>query len=155
HELLCAELETLKASGSGAFRDVKQAKAVLELTFTKMLPAYRQHHADLLFHLSDRELFQPFFLVRVFEAVFLQGPPWSDERRILTDALRLLNDYVGHRPVAILETRPKGEPYDHERVRPIPLFLRGAGVSWGPYRDLISQALEILLATDSALLAEA
>jgi hypothetical protein len=105
--------------------------------------------------LSDRELFQPFFLVRVFEAVLLQGPPWNEERRIVTDALRQLNDYVGHRPVAILETRPKGEPYDHERVRPIPLYIRGAGVAWGRYRDLISKALEILFATDSGLLAEA
>jgi hypothetical protein len=155
HELLRAELDTLKASGSSAFRDVKQARAVLELVFLKVMPAYRQHHADLLFHLSDRELFQPFFLVRIFEAVLLQGAPWSDERRILTDALRQLNDYVGHRPLAILETRPKGEPYDHERVRPIPLFIRGAGVAWGRYHDLVSKALDILLVTDPALLADA
>lgn len=155
YELLSAELETLQASGSGAFRDVRQAKAVLELAFTKVLPAYREHHADLLFHLSDRDLFQPFFLVRVLEAVLLQGPPWTDERRIVTDTLRQLNDYVGHRPIAILETRPKGEPYDHERVRPIPLFLRSAGVAWGRYRALISKALEILSNTDPGLLAEA
>jgi hypothetical protein len=155
HERLRSELETLQASGSSAFRDVKQARAVLELVFTKLLPSYRQHHADLLLHLSDRELFQPFFLVRVFEAVLLQGPPWSEERRIVTDALRQLNDYVGHRPVAILETRPRAEPYDHERLRPIPLYIRGAGVAWGPYRHLISKALEILCATDPALLAEA
>ncbi|HLJ94300.1 MAG TPA: hypothetical protein VKU02_14020, partial [Gemmataceae bacterium] len=155
HELLRSELESLKASGAGAFRDVKQAKAVLELTFTKVLPTYRQHHADLLFHLSDRELFQPFFLVRVFEAVLLQGPAWDDDRRIGTDAIRSLNDYVGHRPIAILESRPKGEPYEHERVRPIPLYLRGAGVAWGKYHELVSKALEILLATDPALLAEA
>jgi hypothetical protein len=155
HELLRSKLDALKASGSGAFRDVRQAKAVLELTFTKVLPAYRQHHADLLFHMSDRELLQPFFLVRVFEAVLFQGTPWSDERRIVADALRQLNDYVGHRPVAILETRPKGEPYDHERVRPTPLFIRGAGVAWGRYRDLVSKALEILAAADPALLAEA
>jgi hypothetical protein len=155
HERLRAELDALQASGSSAFRDVKQARAVLEMVFTKVLPAYRQHHADLLFHLSDRELLQPFFLVRVFEAVLLQGPPWNEERRLVTNALRQLNDYVGHRPVAILETRPKGEPYDHERVRPIPLYIRGAGVAWGRYDDLISRALEILFATDSGLLAEA
>ena len=27
----------------------------------------------------------------------------------------------------MLETRPQGEPYDHEKVRPVPLFVRGAG----------------------------
>src|SRR5207244_3130335 len=95
YELLHTQLNSLQASGSGAFRNVKQAQAVLELAFSKLLPAYRQHHADLLFHLSDRELFQPFFLVRVLEAVLLQGAPWSDERRIVKDALRQLNDYVG------------------------------------------------------------
>jgi hypothetical protein len=155
HALLRAELGALKASGSSAFRDVKQADAVLELVFTKVLPAYRQHHTDLLFHLNDRELNHPFFLVRVFEAVLVQGPPWSDERRIVSDAMRQLNDYVGHRPVAILETRPKGEPYDHERVRPIPLFIRGAGVAWGPYHVLVHNALDILSLTDPALLADA
>ncbi len=143
HELLRSELESLKSSGTGAFRDVKQAKAVL------------QHHPDLLFHLNDYELFQPLFLVRVFEAVLLQGQPWNDERRIVAGALRQLNDYVGHRPIAILETRPKGEPYNHERVRPIPLFIRAAGVAWGRYHDLVSKAVDILLATEPGLLTEA
>jgi hypothetical protein len=155
HDVLRAELDALKTGGSSAFRDIKQAHAVLELVFTKVLPTYRQHHTDLLFHLSDRELYQPFFLVRVFEAVLLQGAPWSDERRIVTDAVRQLNDYVGHRPVAILETLPKGEPYDHERVRPIPLFIRGAGVAWGRYHDLVGKALDILSVTDPGLLADA
>src|SRR5207302_1840707 len=50
----------------------------------------------------------------------------------------------GHRPIAILETRPKGEPYDHERVRPIPLYLRGAGVAWGRYQQLIEAALRLV-----------
>ena len=43
-----------------------------------------------------------------------------------------LNDFIGYRPIAILESRPQGEPYEHERHRPVPLFLRGAGVAWGP-----------------------
>ncbi len=155
HELLRSKLETLKGSGGSAFRDVKQVEAVLALVFTKLLPAYRQDHADLLFHLSDRDLFQPFFLARAIEAVLAQGAPWEQERRIVAGALTQLNDYVGHRPIAILETRPKGEPYDHERVRPIPLSIRGAGVAWGPHHDLVSKALEILAATDSAILMEA
>jgi hypothetical protein len=155
HEVLRAKLETLKSGGGSAFRDVRQAEAVLALAFTKVLAAYRRHHADLLFHQRDQELFQPFFLARVLEAVLAQGAPWDEEERILAAVLAQLNDYVGHRPIAILESRPKGEPYDHERVRPIPLYVRGAGTAYGPYQDLIDKALGILEATDPAILAEA
>lgn len=45
-------LKQLRASGSAAFRDTTQAAAVLTLVFDHLLPAYRQHHLDLLFHLS-------------------------------------------------------------------------------------------------------
>jgi hypothetical protein len=154
-QALRTKLTALGSSGAAAFRDVRQADAVLTLVFAKTLPAYRRHHADLLFHLSDQDLYQPFFLARVIEAVLTQGAPWDQEERIVAGALRQLNDYIGHRPVAILETRPKGEPYDHERVRPIPLFLRGAGVAGGGYHDLVAKAIDILTATDPAVLAEA
>lgn len=155
HDLLTARLDALHAGGAAAFRDVHQAQAVLRLAYTGVLPAYRQHHHDLLAHLSDAERFQPYFLVRVFEAVLGQGGPWDEDERIVAGALKRLNDYVGHRPVAILETRPKGEPYDHERVRPIPLYIRGAGVAWGRYRALIQQALDILQAASDAIRGEA
>src|SRR5262249_4715345 len=79
----------------------------------------------------------------------------EEEERVVTGALNHVNDFVGHRPIAILETRPKGEPYAHERVRPIPLYLRPTGVAWGRYRDLIEKALEILATTDPAILTEA
>ncbi|HEV3258473.1 MAG TPA: hypothetical protein VG013_16470 [Gemmataceae bacterium] len=148
-------LDALQAGTGGAFRDVTQAEGVLSLVFKRLLPAYRRHHADLLFHLSERELFQPFFLARGFEAVLSQGGPWEEESRIVVGALAQLNDFVGYRPVAILETRPRGEPYDHERVRPIPLFIKGAGVAWGRYHDLVRQALDILAATDPDVLASA
>src|SRR5262249_37533758 len=59
------------------------------------------------------------------------------------------------RPIAILESRPKGEPYDHERVRPIPLYIRGAGIARGPYHALLEKALEILAATDPNILSDA
>src|SRR5262249_17981292 len=117
---LSVRLADLQTGGTAAFRDVTQARGVLAV-FPAVLKAYRAHHGDLLFHQSDRDLFQPFFLVRVFEAVLVQGAPWNEEERIVRGALRQLNDFVGHRPIAILETRPRGEPYDHERVRPIPL----------------------------------
>lgn len=144
HEVLTARLAALRDGGAAAFRDVRQAEAVLRLVFTGVLPAYREHHRDLLGHLSEEELYQPFFLVRDFEAVLAQGGPWDEDSRIIAGALGRLNDYVGHRPVAILETRPRGEPYDRERVRPIPLYIRGAGIAWGRYHDLVARALDIL-----------
>ena len=71
------------------------------------------------------------------------------------DAISQLNDYLGHRPVAVLRTQQKIQPYAHEWVRPIPLWIRGAGVAEGPYHDLVQRALAILEATDPMLLLEA
>jgi len=151
---LTAGLQQLHQQGIAAFRDVQQAEAVARLTFDDVLPAYRSHHADLLSHLADRDLCQPFFLARVFEAVLRQAAPWDEPQRIVQGALKQLNDFVGHRPVATLESRPQGEPNDHERVGPIPLFLHGAGAA-GRYRELIGKSLEILQGTDAALLRDA
>src|SRR5262249_55526877 len=138
HERLRADLAALKAAGAAAFREATQVEAVLPLLFTHLLPAYRAHHADLLGHLGERDLFGPFFVARAAEAVLAQGSPWDETERIVRGALVQLNDFVGYRPIAILETRPRGEPYDHERVRPIPLYLRGAGVACGRYHDLLA-----------------
>ncbi|HZV07981.1 MAG TPA: hypothetical protein VE999_23055 [Gemmataceae bacterium] len=152
---LSSSLRHLHAQGSAAFRDVKQAEEVLE-SAKGVLLGYRRHHADLLAHLDDRDLFGPFFLARVFEAVLAQrasGPDEDDKANAAVIAR--LNDFVGHRPIAILETRPQGEPYDHERHRPLPLYLKGASVAYGPYHDLIARALDILKSTDSALRVEA
>ena len=98
-------------------------------------------------------MFRPFFLVRVFEAVLAQRIAGA-ERAISRDSavVARLNDFVGYRPIAILETRPQGEPYEHERHRPVPLYLKGAGVAWGRYHDLVSPALDILNDTDPHLL---
>lgn len=152
---LRAHLRHLHAEGSAAFRDVTQAEAVLRLAFEAVLPAYRAHHRDLLAHQTNAALWQPFFLARVCEAVLSQRGPWDETERIVTGGLRQLNDFVGHRPVAVLETRQRGEPYAHERVRPVPLFLRGAGVACGRYHDLLVRALHVLETTDPALCAEA
>jgi hypothetical protein len=152
---LRSELADLRSHGAAAFQDATQVEAVLGLVFEHLLPAYRAHHADLLFHQSDRDLFQPGFLARAIEAVLAQGGPWDEPERIVRGALGQLNDYVGYRPIAILETRPRGEPYEHERLRPIPLYLRGAGVLHGRYSELTEQALAALRNTDSAILSEA
>ena len=141
------ELQAVRGT-TDAFRQVEQAEAVLGLVFDAALPAYRDFHRDLLFHQTDEALFQPFFLGRMCEAVLQQGGPWDEADRIVPAALRQLNDYLGHRPVAVLRTEQKIQPYEHEWVRPIPLWIRGAGAAAGPYRELVETALAILDATD-------
>ncbi len=138
-----------------AFDDVGQAAAVLHLVFDEVLPAYRRWHEDLLFHQTDEMLFQPLFIGRVCEAVLTEGPPWEQTERIVPGVLKRLNDFIGYRPVAILRSGQQMQPYAHEWVCPIPLYIAGAGVAYGKYRDLVEKALEILRQTDPAILEEA
>lgn len=152
--LLGQTIERLRKSG-GAFSDTTQAEAVVQLLTDRLIPAYRQFHQDLLFHQTDRDLWQPFLLGRACEAILVQGPPWHEEARIVDDAIRKLNDFVGYRPVATLESGTLSEPYAHEFVRPIPLYIRDAGVSVGPYESIVQLALNILADTSSELLARA
>ena len=154
YTVLRSRLQSL-AKTEPAFSDSTQAEDVLELVFQQLLPAYSLYHRDLLFHQSDIDLFTPFFIAVAMEAVLAQGGPWKDGKLIVAGALSQLNDFVGHRPIAILESRPRGEPYEHERVRPLPLWLRGAGAGWSRYRELVGQALEILSETEQPVLTEA
>ncbi|QDU59862.1 hypothetical protein Pan216_06950 [Planctomycetes bacterium Pan216] len=140
---------------SAAFQDLSQARALLPLVLDHVVPAYRHHHRDLLFHLSDAELVQPFFLARVVEATLSQKGPWDETERVVAGTLGQLNDYVGHRPLAHLEGGRSHEPYAHERVRPIPIFIREAGISVGHHEELIGLTLKILSETDEAILREA
>jgi hypothetical protein len=142
------------AANSPAFADAQQASSVLELVFDRALPAYREFHRDLLFHQTDVGLFRPFFVGRVCEAVLRQGPPWNEADRIVTAAITQLNDFLGHRPVAALESQ-RIEPYRHEFVRPIPIFIRGAGVTFGPEREVVLAALKLLDQTQPDLLRQA
>lgn len=153
-QFLRTELQTVRGA-TDVFRQVDQAEAVLGLVFDAALPAYREFHRDLLFHQTQETLFQPLFIGRVCEAVLQQGGPWHEADRIIPAAVQHLNDYLGHRPVAVLQTEQKIQPYEHEWVRPEPLWVRGAGVAPGPYRELVETALAILDATDPSLLYEA
>ena len=137
-----------------AFQDHQQASAVVEVAFGRVPAAYRAFHADLLFHQADDDLFGPFFLAVVCEAALRLGGRWDDPDQLTDQLIRQLNDFVGLRPVAVLEGR-RYEPYPHERVRPVPLYLREAGTAVSRYQPLIEAALEILRQTDPALLSEA
>ena len=157
HRLQVALQETiarLQAAG-GAFANTSQAEAVVTILCDHFLPAYQEFHRDLLFHQEPSDLWQPFFLGRACEAILSQGGPWQDVDRILVGALQLINDYVGYRPVATLESGSPSEPYPHEFVRPIPLYIRNAGVAVGRYERIILLALNILADTDEDLLSRA
>lgn len=149
--LLLAELSEADRT-LAAFAATDQVRLVLPLTFESLLPAYRRHHRDLLGHQTDDDLFQPFFLARACEAVLQQGGPWDDLPRIVAGALRTLNDFIGYRPVAVLHSQQRIEPYGHEWVCPIPLFFRGSGVADGKYHNLIVRTLEVLQTVDPRLL---
>ncbi len=76
------ELSKAKKTAAG-FADATQAVQVIRLVFDDCVPAYRRHHADLLFHLEECDFYQAFFLAMVFEAVLQQGGPWSETPRIV------------------------------------------------------------------------
>ncbi len=153
-ELVGQTTARLNAVG-GPFADTTQAEAVLRILTRHFLPEYREFHGDLLFHQESRELWQPFFLGRACEAILSQGSPWEETERIVAGALEQVNDFVGYRPVAMLESGTPSEPYPPEFVRPIPLYIRGAGVAMGRYERIITLALNILANTDEHLLARA
>lgn len=127
-----------------AFQDAAQAQAVINIGLDTLYHAYREYHSDLLFHLSDADFDHPFFYAVLLEAVLAQGGPWDEPDRVIGGAIEHLNDYVGYRPVAVLENGRKMQVYAHERFRPIPLYVSGAGVANGRYHDLIEHTLEFL-----------
>ena len=153
-DLLTSELAELAGRAPG-FESAHQAAAVLPLVFEQLLPAYRRFHGDLVAHQSDEGLFRPFFIAKACQAVLREGPPWTESERIVAGAVGWLNDFLGHRPVAVLRTAQKIEPYPHEWVCPIPLYLEGVGVAVGQYHDLVTAALDVLRRTDERVLTQA
>jgi len=155
-DLLDDQLDAMHRGGGSAFGDVTQARSVIRAALRDLPPAYREHHADLFAARSDADLYTPFFLARACEAVLAsRGETGNGGRDLVPAALRRLNDYVGYRPVAVLENRRAGEVYDHERFRPVPIHLRGVGVAAGPYQGVVLTALGILSETSTELLDEA
>ena len=150
-ELLSGKLSEV-AGSSSTFSDVTQARSVIDLVLDSLVPAYRDFHADLLFHLEEGEHQNPFFLGRCFEAVLAQGGPWNEVDRVVSGALDQLNDFLGFRPLAVLENGRKMTPYEHERCRPLPLFIAGAGACSSPYQQVVEQAIKQLAETHEDVL---
>jgi hypothetical protein len=140
---------------SDAFRVEDQAGLILRLMREHLLPAYRDYHFDLLFHQTNEHLFNPFFLAKAFESVLRQGSPWTETDRIVRETISDLNDYIGYRPIPVLEGDEKHQPYGKEWVAPIPLYIDGIGTAFGKYQAVANQALEILRGTDPQILYEA
>ena len=139
-----------------AFRDDRQAAAVLGLVFDQLLPAYRQFHRDLLEHQPAGGLERPFFIMAAAQAVLATGGPWDGpDSQLIDRAIARLNDYLGWRPVAVLENGQLSEPYPHERVRPLPLFVAEAGTAHGRYAGLVGRAIGILQEAPPELLRQA
>ncbi|MCU0704503.1 MAG: hypothetical protein MUF18_11050 [Fimbriiglobus sp.] len=149
---LLAACDDLERSGSAAFKDVTQAREVLALALEAVPAAYRKHHADLLAHQPDAALLTPFFLARCCEVALTE---WAAGTNDPAKCVAALNDFVGYRPIAVLETRPQTDFYTHEKVCPLAVYFRGVGVGPGPYHDVVRLALELLQKTDADLLDEA
>lgn len=150
HTALRDRLSQLKAD-SETYRDSLQVENVLNLVFEDFLPTYRLHHRDLLCHQTDDLLFNSFFVARVFETVLSKSMESESPHAIIGQSLSVINDHIGHRPVATLTSR-KIEPYDNEWVRPIPLFIKDVGVAAGPYEQIARLTIEILRLTDPDIL---
>lgn len=154
HSLLSTHLQALKGT-SGAFQEINQAESVIRIAFEKCLPEYKRHHRDLLFHVPERDFIQPYFLAVLFEALLEQGGPWEENEHLISATIDKLNDYVGFRPVAVLENGQQMQVYPHEKFRPIPLYFNECGVASGPYQRLIEQAIKTLESTPGDLLYQA
>ncbi|HQR05769.1 MAG TPA: hypothetical protein PLN21_03050 [Gemmatales bacterium] len=152
---LLEQCDIVATQGGSAFQDVTQAKTVLSLLPGHVIPAYKAFHKDILGHLSDSELLQPFFVARMIECLLASGGNWEQRDKIIPAVIDKLNDFLGYRPIATLENKRLGEPYAHERFRPIPVYLRDAGVGNGRHQKLIQEAISILQAIPADLLDEA
>ena len=140
-----------------AFRQAAQAHAAIGIVFDTLPRAYRGYHADLFEHQPAGTIERPFFLMAAAQAVLAELASGEDDavERIVGRAIGRLNDYVGWRPVAVLENGRLSEPYPHERVRPLPIFVAGVGPAHGRYRDLVAGAIDILAMAPPELLRQA
>ena len=154
YEMLADEFQAMVIADGAKIKNAEQANEVLKLTYQHLLPTYLQHHQDLLFHQNRKFLFNSFFFAKALQVVLKAGEPWNEVDRIVTFGISELNNFIGHRPVATLESQ-KIEPYEHEWICPVPVYFQSVGVANGPYEELIKIAIDTLDTTDPAILREA
>lgn len=148
---LISEFQQLAKCDSCKIDSADQAVAVLQLTRQHVLRDYLRHHRDLLFHQDRRFLFNSFFVARVIQLVLQAGPNWDESERISESCIASMNNFLGHRPIATLESQ-NIEPYEHEWISPVPVYLQSVGTATGQYQEIIDIALERIRQTDPAIL---
>ncbi|MDO4628878.1 MAG: hypothetical protein Q4C70_06810 [Planctomycetia bacterium] len=163
---------------SEVFSQDLQVRRALLFGFRYFFPQYRVWHKDLLFHLDDDTLFNAFSIGQAFYAilaerayetipenevdipsgaVFLEGKGeiTPEIQGAVERVIARYDDFIGYRPIPVLRSRQKMQPYRHEWLHAVPLYVKGAGVVHGPYTKMVTKTLEILQNTDEFLLSEA
>ncbi|MDO5553412.1 MAG: hypothetical protein Q4G68_06585 [Planctomycetia bacterium] len=135
-----------------AFRENSRATRVLSIVYDNFIPAWRLFHADLLHHQSDELLYNPFFLAKACALALVNEESWPDLQATVDKMIKQINDFLGYRPIPVLEGREKHEPNPHEWITPLPLYIKGVGIAWGRYYELVEKTLEILRTTDPEIL---
>ena len=149
-EMLQKRLEQVRKTNI-AFSDAQQAERALRLLHQNVAPGYLKFHGFTLSHIHSSHVINAFFFGRAAEATLIAMHDGLDDAAVTAAAIRRLNDYVGHRPVATLQNKPHA-PYPHEWIRPVPLYIRGVGVLRGQFQEVVTRALEMLRNTDESLL---
>ncbi len=151
-DLLRTELATL-AENVDAFRDSRQASRILD-SVAEALNEYRIFHRDSLYHQKNEFLFNSFFMARICRLTTARDL-FGDDGNLVADVVRQANDFLGYRPIPVLEGEERHEPNEREWISLVPLYYEGVGAAFGPYREVVEQTLEILRSTDDDLLREA
>ena len=154
------EESTEKLQGeSSAFGDVKRAKNVIRVLWSKLLPSYLDFHRDLLFHLEPEVIFNGFFLARCAETIlhYLGENDSIEDENALVEFVSSPNSTTMSASVRLLSS--KTDPANRTPTSSCGLFhspLTERGISAGPYRELIRRALRcITMAPDNVLRAAA
>ena len=151
---LIAATEKLKHADNGAFRSTEKVEQVLRLAVERVIPEYLQHHEALLFHQTQDLLLNSFFVAKALQVILQAGDTLDQTDHVVAETIATLNDFLGHRPVATLESQ-KIEPYSHEWICPIPVYLNGIGAASGPYFKIVDTAIKLLSETNPVILREA
>ncbi len=151
-DLLRTELAAL-AENVDAFRDSRQATRILD-SVEEALSEYRIFHRDSLFHQKNEFLFNSLFMARICRLTTARDL-FGDDGDLVADVVRQANDFLGYRPIPVLEGEERHEPNEREWISLVPLYYEGVGAAFGPYREVVEKTLEILRSTDADLLREA
>jgi hypothetical protein len=135
--------------------DCIQAETVWKQVMNVVFPGYLAYQSDLLGHLKESDHAHPFFLCVMIETTIRHLAIVENETQFLDKVLYDLNNYIGYRPVAVLENDRKSEPYAHEYLCPIPLYFTHVGVGHGIYHDLIASTFQLFRETPEEFLIHA